>query len=162
MSLKTFFTTGSTSNLFITASTIGISSLIICSADETMPILVRMFLSTISAIWSRFIIFILFIEETLSSTVLGFDKSMIIMPVFFEVIASFILSYVTRKYGATVATNNTSTSLNLEIAFSNLIGFPPTVSAKDCALSYVLLVTKNSMFLFLRDFATRLAASPVP
>ena len=44
------------------------------------------------------------IVATFSSTVLGFDKSSIMVPDLFF-IASFILSNVTRKYGAVVATN---------------------------------------------------------
>src|SRR3990170_6583743 len=99
----------------------------------------------------------LLMVATFSSTVLGLDKSRIIMPFFFESMAFFILSYVTRKYGATVATNKTSTALKFASASSNLIGFPPTVSENAFDLSKVLLVTKNPMFLFLSDFATRLA-----
>src|SRR6266849_3001790 len=120
---------GSISTLFIAASTTGNSSLIIFSADDTTPILVLMFLSTISAIWSKFIIFIFFIVATLSSTVLGLERSIISMPFLRDCIASFTLSYVTRKYGAMVATKSTSTDLKLTIASSNLIGLPATVSA---------------------------------
>ncbi len=108
MSLNISLTTGSTSSLFIWASSTDISSLIIFSAFVFSFTLFLMFLSTISAIWSRFIIFIPWIVVTFSSTVLGFDKSSIIIPVFLSFIASLILSNVTKKYGAIVATNNTS------------------------------------------------------
>src|SRR3989442_6782123 len=84
---------GSTSTLFITASTTGSSSLIIFSAEDTTPILVLMFLSTISAIWSKFIIFIFFIVATLSSTVLGLERSIIRIPFLLDSIAFFTLSY---------------------------------------------------------------------
>src|SRR2546426_7582028 len=120
---------GSISTLFIAASTTGNSSLIIFSADDTTPILVLMFLSTISAIWSKFIIFIFFIVVTLSSTVLGLERSIISMPFLRDSIASFTLSYVTRKYGAMVATKRTSIDLKFDMASSNFIGFPPTVWA---------------------------------
>ena len=76
--------------------------------------------------------------------------------------ASAILSCVTRKYGAVVATNITSYLLNPERTSSNLIGFPPIVSQNVSDLPMVLLVTLNAYPLLCNDFATRVDTSPVP
>ncbi len=53
-------------------------------------------------------------------------------------------------------------SFNFCNASSNGIGMPATVSEKDLALSNVLLVIKNLMFLCFNAFAIRLAPSPEP
>ena len=83
--------------LFIMVSTDFSSSLMSFSAELISFILDRMFLPTSSAIWSMFTNFTPWIVATLSSTVLGLDRSKIIIPWRLALIAFSILSNVSRR-----------------------------------------------------------------
>ena len=79
--LKAPSTMGSASRRFIADSMAGISSdAMIPSAAPALAARPRLFLSTISAIWSRFTSFTPPRVATRSSTVRGLDRSRIMMP----------------------------------------------------------------------------------